>query len=276
MVDCDFIIHNSILWDGSETDTEKSLKKLFDKYSSSTKLIIVFVVSDYQGQYTFYDNLIIVRTSLKASLKRNNELVMPYLWECAYTPFPPVIHPDKPHIGFCGLGSNHRKNVLKVFSQSALVNENFIVRDKFWGGDPHNTELVNTFRDNIRDNAFIVSQRGNGNFSMRFYQTLAAGRIPVLTNTDMVLPFEDKINWRDHIIFEKNEKACLKRVVSVYESGQYIRMQEECGGIFNDYFAEYSFLEQLINQIYRQLESNKNNKHNFINTIQKALRLRVT
>ena len=42
--------------------------------------------------------------------------------------------------------------------------------------------------------------RGTGNFSTRFYETLAMGRIPIFINTDCVLPFHEKIKWSRHII----------------------------------------------------------------------------
>jgi len=251
IAECDFIIHNRILWDESVLNTETILKQLSTQYKEVDRFILVFIVSDYEDKYQFYNNIIVNRTSVKASRKKNNEIVLPYLWEYLPEPFAPIINLDKPSIGFCGLLSKHREKLIKVFKKSTAVRADFIIRDKFWGGAPHNTDIINDFNTNIKQNPFIIAQRGNGNFSMRFYQTLSAGRIPVLVNTDMALPFKDEITWNDYIVFEKNEKACLKKVIEVFESGKYIEMQQNCQKLFKLYFSEYSFFEQSVNQIIR-------------------------
>ena len=51
---------------------------------------------------------------------------------------------------------------------------------------------------------FTICVRGNGNFSVRFYETLASGRIPILIDTDCVLPLENEIDWDRHCIIIKN------------------------------------------------------------------------
>src|SRR5690606_37188550 len=43
--------------------------------------------------------------------------------------------------------------------------------------------------------------RGGGNFSVRFYEALAMGRIPVFINTDSSLPFDDRIDWKKHVVW---------------------------------------------------------------------------
>ena len=41
--------------------------------------------------------------------------------------------------------------------------------------------------------------RGAGNWSFRFFETLSAGRIPVLIDTDSALPLEDRVDWSLHV-----------------------------------------------------------------------------
>jgi len=56
--------------------------------------------------------------------------------------------------------------------------------------------------------------RGMGNFSVRFYETLAVGRIPVLLNTDCLLPLDKIINWEKHcIILNESEYKSLGNMV---------------------------------------------------------------
>ena len=180
---------------------------------------------------------------------------MPYIWDCLPLPFPPN-QSTLPVVGFCGLLSKHRKEIIEVFNNSTSVRTDFIIRDKFWGGEPHNKKLINEYNNNLQNSSFIISQRGTGNFSMRFYQVLAAGRIPVLVNTDMVLPYSDEIEWDKFVVFEKDAETCLKKVIEVFESGAYIKMQENCRKVFDDYFSKTNFFPQIIKQI-NKISNNK-------------------
>ena len=47
----------------------------------------------------------------------------------------------------------------------------------------------------------MVCVRGAGNFSVRLYETLAMGRIPVFVNTDCIIPLENAIDWKAHVVW---------------------------------------------------------------------------
>ena len=51
--------------------------------------------------------------------------------------------------------------------------------------------------DHLMRNDYILCPRGGGNYSHRVYETMAAGRIPVLIDTDLVMPFPDVIPWQE-------------------------------------------------------------------------------
>lgn len=55
-------------------------------------------------------------------------------------------------------------------------------------------ELEKLFVNNISHCDYTLCVRGTGNYSGRFYMTLNAGRIPVVVDTDVVIPFEDKLH----------------------------------------------------------------------------------
>ena len=142
---------------------------------------------------------------------------------------------DKPRIGFCGqtdhstlqgvqkkawlLGfnaasalrlipeepqdteppTNLRMKALRILESSPLVDARFIKRDKHLGAprsDADRKRLAREFFENIRDSDYTLCVRGRGNFSVRLYETLAMGRIPIFVDTDCILPFEDQIDWR--------------------------------------------------------------------------------
>ena len=208
----------------------------------------MFIVNDFEYKYRYYSNLILVRTSLRASLKKENESVLPYIWECSEIAFSPLTTSDRPMVGFCGLPNKHRKKNLALFKQSSQVQDNFILRKKFWGGAPHNPKIIDDFISNIKNSHYVLCDRGKGNFSMRFYQTLAFGRIPVVLNTDMELPFKKEVPWSETIIFESSEKLCLERVIESFQTKDYLVMQARCREIYEDYFQSKKVLFLLLQQ----------------------------
>ncbi|WP_258101013.1 glycosyltransferase family 47 protein [Marinoscillum pacificum] len=172
--------------------------------------------------------------------------MLPYIWECNDTAFPTSESTITPVVGFCGLVNKHRKKIIQTFKKSNRVESNFIIRDKFWGGDPHNSQLVDEYEANIKSSQFVLCNRGRGNFSMRFYQTLAFGRIPVLVNTDMVLPFENEIPWKDLIVFEKSEKKCLEKVIEIHKKDEITHRQKLCREFFDKFFHKDVVFSKLL------------------------------
>lgn len=97
-----------------------------------------------------------------------------------------------------------RYNILSNLQNKKCVKTNFIIRNQYRAGIKANKNLHHTteeFYNNIKDSDYILCMRGAGNFSTRFYETLAMGRIPVFVNTDCLLPLEDKIDWKQHVVW---------------------------------------------------------------------------
>lgn len=57
-------------------------------------------------------------------------------------------------------------------------------------------EAGRDFVRNVLDNDYTLCVRGLGNYSFRFYEVLAAGRIPLFVDTDCVLPYDFEVDWR--------------------------------------------------------------------------------
>jgi hypothetical protein len=136
---------------------------------------------------------------------------------------------DKPSVGFCGFVSNplmravyramgrtrkadslaFRASVLRALRKDKQITPNFIARQAYWAGTRGRFHLSiakqykprQAFWNNVIESDYTVCMRGAGNFSYRFYEVLAAGRIPLFINTHCVLPFEDEIDWREHCVW---------------------------------------------------------------------------
>jgi hypothetical protein len=96
-----------------------------------------------------------------------------------------------------------RALLLRVLESSGQVVTNVIARKQYRGGrskeDLRRTTLE--YYENLRTSDYVLCVRGGGNFSIRLYETLMVGRIPVFINTDCLLPQEDRIDWRKHVVW---------------------------------------------------------------------------
>lgn len=105
-----------------------------------------------------------------------------------------------------------RAKLLHYFEASTAVKTNFIYRKNYRGGAHSEEERTKTtleYYDNIKNSDYVLCVRGAGNFSVRLYETLMMGRIPIFVNTDCLLPFEDEIAWKNHVVWVewKDRKA---------------------------------------------------------------------
>ncbi len=125
-------------------------------------------------------------------------------------------------------GYRIRSKAIEALSRSERVETNFIIRRAFWAGAMHEGKLdINAaqsarqeFVQNIVGSDYVLCTRGAGNFSYRLYETLSCGRIPVLVDTDCVLPYENLIDW-SHLCVWVDEKDLgdIDAKVSAFHNG---------------------------------------------------------
>tara|TARA_B100001250_G_scaffold413708_1_gene448743 strand:- start:7372 stop:8463 length:1092 start_codon:yes stop_codon:yes gene_type:complete len=148
-----------------------------------------------------------------------------------------------------------RSKILKKIEKINKIKTSFIRRRSYQGGEIKNTEafqlLKKDFYNNIIDNQYTLCIRGTGNFSARFYETLALGRIPIFINTNCVLPFDNIINWQRHIVFiEYDELDQLEeKIINFHKShnfNSFLRLQEENRSLWKTYFNFEGFMDELI------------------------------
>jgi len=75
------------------------------------------------------------------------------------------------------------------------------------------------YLDSIINSDFVLAPKGDGNYSNRFLKTLCMGRIPVLSDTDTVLPLESHIDYDSLMVrvSMKNVKDTPKLVREWYD-----------------------------------------------------------
>ena len=127
--------------------------------------------------------------------------------------------------------SIRRYNYLKILEKSSLIQESFIYR-KQYNACASNQKTFKKNKDeyynNINENLFTFCIRGSGNYSVRFYDTIGLGRIPLQINSDCKLPFEDRVDWSKHIIcIEEKDVKKMPEILSNFYSSKSSEELEE-------------------------------------------------
>lgn len=229
---------------------DTSILKYIELAKQYNKKIYSFYNDDNDASTTIEDPLVLFRTSFYNSKRKNNEYAMPVWSQDLFISDKPTRQKTtKPTVGFCGYISHPiRKQSLDILNNNPYINKNFISRDAFWGGSPHNTVIREEYVNNIVNSDFVLCTRGAGNFSYRLYETLSCGRIPLFVDTDCVLPCEDIIDW-SQICLVINDLSNLNYTIREFwnkiSEKEYIQMQIKVRETYQKYISPDGFARYL-------------------------------
>jgi hypothetical protein len=97
-----------------------------------------------------------------------------------------------------------RQRVLAALASDPRISTNFLVRDRYRDGliakqgrrNPRHPS-AREFYLNILGSDYTACVRGGGNYSVRLYETLCLGRLPLIVDADGLLPWPDDERWRE-------------------------------------------------------------------------------
>jgi hypothetical protein len=150
-----------------------------------------------------------------------------------------------------------RKEILKKLSDQSEIITNFTIRDSFAPGTiGKNRNARIEYINNINNSDYTLCYRGAANYSLRLYETLCLGRIPLFINTDCVLPFENEIPWNDICLWvEDSEMDYLGEKITDYhhsmDGPQFREKQAQCRQVWEQYCTKEGFIKhfyQFLNQ----------------------------
>ena len=147
-----------------------------------------------------------------------------------------------------------RALILKKIGGSKMLKGNFIKRDNYRAGakTQESKEKSSTeFFENIYNNPYTLCIRGVGNFSVRFYETLAVGRIPILIDTDCRLPLDNKINWNRHCVIVSNTNKIEEAILDFhnsYDENSFKKLQQTNRELWLNLLTREGFFKSIANQ----------------------------
>jgi len=219
------------------------------------KTSITAIIDDYEGPLDVHPDQILLRTSMRKSQRKRGEYTLPPTTS-PREPYPVCPGGKRPLVGFCGAlypSTPWRKPLIDQLTQDTRIATKFILRKGFWNGGNGGTigdkTLIRDFQKNIEETQFTVCCRGGGNFSFRFYETLAAGRIPVLTEDDISLPFEEYIDYSKIIVIGKTPGQVANGIWKVWRSGDVEAMQRRCAEISKEFLQRPNYSVKLLEQL---------------------------
>lgn len=155
-----------------------------------------------------------------------------------------------------------RQDVLGNLEQSGL-DTSFIVRNSYFGGawqgwgkfDLDTYEKARyEYLENMAESQFVLCVRGGGNYSLRFYEAMAMGKIPILIDTDCVLPFDKQIDWDQHCIRVPIQN--LNRLKVVIQGWPFRQHSQEVGARNRHLWEEWLTPESFFTRVHDQLRLN--------------------
>jgi Exostosin family len=196
---------------------------------------------------------------------------------------------DVPSVGFCGLAATtkpRRRRRLKMIARKALhplgihiehndgiylrrdamlaldqysgLKTQFIVRKDYFGGTPGletwdktaMTKVRTEYVQNLVDNDYALSARGYGNFSFRFFEAMSVGRIPLLIDTECVLPYSSLVDYREFcVIVPENQIFSTGAAVAEFHAGLsaegFVDLQRQIRNFWNEWLSPESFYRNL-------------------------------
>ncbi len=151
-----------------------------------------------------------------------------------------------------------RSRALRALARSPLVDLNVRARDRFLGGAERAgtvdyermREVRREYVRNMVESDYVLCARGGGNFSYRFYETLSCGRIPIVVDSDGLLPFHEEIDWRRHGVWidEAEVDRIGERVADFHRrisAAEFEALQTACRRLWEDRLSPHGFFRSL-------------------------------
>lgn len=151
-----------------------------------------------------------------------------------------------------------RQEAMKALEASSVLNTNFIVRTSYSGSIHTVTgefnSLRNEFIKNILESDYTLDVRGDANQSTRFYEVLSLGRIPIMVDTERVMPLENLIDYKKFSIWvDWRDLGRIGDIVADFHTRikpeDFLAMQQNARSVFENYLRLDGFTKYLAEEL---------------------------
>lgn len=160
-------------------------------------------------------------------------------------------------------GIYFRRKSIRICRRSSRIETNFVERPSYSGSrktiamDPHKARQE--FMDNILQSDFVLCPKGDANTSARLYETLSLGRVPLIIDTDVILPLEDfldysKFSIRVHFSDLNKLPEIVFEEYSRMSPDEFLFMQRRARDVFENYLRFDSFFNYVFARMPRILQ----------------------
>jgi hypothetical protein len=159
------------------------------------------------------------------------------------------------------LGVAWRRKAVLMLGASSRVRGNFKLRRFFSGsttGAPVPVkQLLKEMTDLLLESDYALDVRGYANASTRLFEILSLGRIPVIIDTERILPFSEFVDWRKFsLIVDFRDIRKLPDIIADFHASlspnQFEEMQRQAREAFVRYFrvdAQMPYIIESLNKL---------------------------
>ena len=235
--ECDYVVMRKTYTSNSHEMNVRVCEELKQYSGENGKPFVYFLHDDPDGDMgDCVDGGIIFRTSYNRSVGRINEYCMPSFYPVDIKmDVMDILRGGGISVGFCGALTH----VVRLGACKALISGGIDVdiklRKEIHCGYSGMKRVYNRneFLSIIRNNVYQLCCRGGGNFSHRFYETLASGRIPVLVDTDIPLPDIGE-DWNNYIVMSSDVDQLPVKLLQWHSKHDVVEMQVRCRRLWED------------------------------------------
>lgn len=236
--ECDYVVMRKTYTSNSHEMNVRVCEELQQFGRLNNRMFVYFLHDDLEMDMGgCVDGGLIFRTSYYRSGGRVNEYSMPSFYaEDIKMGAMEVLSNNGITVGFCGAMTHSvRLGACRALIKSNDIKVNIKVRREMHLGYSGMKRVYNRneFLDIMRNNVYQLCCRGGGNFSHRFYETLACGRIPVLVDTDIPLP-DIQEDWNNYIVMADNVDVLASKLVEWHNGHDVVDVQVRCRRLWEE------------------------------------------
>lgn len=164
-------------------------------------------------------------------------------------------------------GVLRRRQAINALKTSDKLSTNILSRPTFSGNKDVMSNDAETLRrefiEVIIGNDYALDVRGDANASMRFFEILSLGRIPIVVDTERNFPFENHIDYSNFILrVDFRDMRSLPDIVRDFHDSltkeKFVAMQLAARKAFVSYFSTEAMMPHIIKEISEKIADVQN------------------